>query len=106
MFTIESEDNFFIVCTDEQDFCRDNSSEKLKPGIEKSWLIDWLLGVEEGWGSDTADTSEARPRVGAWNDKEGWSSDGDIGAGLGESDGEETSGENTGEGWAGEGLGR
>jgi hypothetical protein len=36
MFTIESEDNFFIASTEEQDFCKDNSSKKLKPGIEKS----------------------------------------------------------------------
>ena len=36
MFTIEREDNFLIACIDEQDFCRDNISEKLKPGIEKS----------------------------------------------------------------------
>jgi hypothetical protein len=39
-FTIESEDSFFMACIDEQDFCRDNISEKLKPGIEKSCLID------------------------------------------------------------------
>ena len=36
IFTIESEDNFFMACTDEQDYCRDNISEKLKPGTEKS----------------------------------------------------------------------
>jgi len=36
IFTIESEDNFFMACTDEQDFCRDNILEKLKPGTEKS----------------------------------------------------------------------
>jgi len=36
MFTIEREDNFLISCIDEQDFCRDITWEKLKPGIEKS----------------------------------------------------------------------
>ena len=36
MFTIESEGKFFMAWTDEQVFWRDNISEKLKPGIEKS----------------------------------------------------------------------
>jgi hypothetical protein len=36
MFTIDSEDNFFIASTEEQDFCKDNNSKKLKPGIVKS----------------------------------------------------------------------
>jgi len=36
IFTIESEDKFFMAWTDEQVFCRDNISEKLKPGSEKS----------------------------------------------------------------------
>jgi len=36
MFTIESEGKFFMAWTDEHVFWRDNISEKLKPGIEKS----------------------------------------------------------------------
>ena len=78
IFTIESEDNFFMAWTDEQVLCRDNISEKLRPGTEKSWLIDWLLDGEEGWGPDTADTSGAGSRVGGgsgavWDDVEFWS---------------------------------
>jgi len=40
IFTIESEGESFMAWTDEQVFWRVDISEKLKPGIEKSSLVD------------------------------------------------------------------